>query len=220
MFIYIYAFTSIYFCLHLSKCLEKQFKCNIFFLYFHHAFHLAGKQNCFLCTLTKPESLSKACQPANKKSKPNSSCRSCSWKQIHKQEIDIEQPPLASTIQRWQSPPTSITSESCVLGLTVALAHSWESQHRALDADTGLWKQAVLLAALHGVSQSSAGGHASTRPNTSYYTCPQPDTTTDTFPGTSAAPLKLKMLYLNLHTEMSTTTRIGLTSYIMVCQYT
>lgn len=40
----------IYFCLHLSKCLEKQFKFIIFCLYFHHAFHLAGKQNSFLCT--------------------------------------------------------------------------------------------------------------------------------------------------------------------------
>lgn len=180
----------IYICLCLSKRLERQFKCIIFFLYFHHAFHLAGKQNCFLCTLTKPESHSKACQPANKSSEPNSSCRSCGWKQMHKQEIDIEQPPLASTIQRWQCPPPASPANPALwvihwLWLTAG------SQHRALDEEAGLWKQAVLLAALCGVSQSSAGGHASTRPTTSYFTHPQPDSTMDTFQGTSAAPLKL-----------------------------
>lgn len=162
---------SIYFCLHLSKCLEKQFKFKIFFIYFHHAFHLAGKQNCFLCTLTKPESHSKACQPANKHSEPNSSCRSCSWKQIYKREIDIEKPPLSSKIQRWQSPPPA-SPPSPELWAWQWLQLAAGSQHRALDADAGLWKQAVPLAALRGVSQSSAGGHASIRPNISYYTGP------------------------------------------------
>lgn len=161
------------------------------------------------CALTKSESLSKACQPATKKSKPNSSCRSCSWKQIHKWETDIEPPPQVPTIQRWQSPPPA-SPATPVFWAWQWLLTAWQwlaagSQHRALDADTGLWKQAVLLAALCGVSQSSAGGHASTRPNTSYYTCPQPDTTTDTFQGTSAASLKLKMLHLNLQNEMSPT---------------
>lgn len=133
---------SIYFCLHLSKCLEKQFKCIISCLYFHHAFHLAGKQNCFLCTLTKSESLSKACQPTNEKSKPNSSCRSCSWKQIHKWEIDIEPPPLVPTMQRWQSPPPA-SPASPVFWAWQWLWLAAGSQHRALDPDTGPWKKAV-----------------------------------------------------------------------------
>lgn len=66
------------------------------------------KQNWFLCTLAEPESHSKDCQPANNHSKPNSSCRSCSWKQIHKWEINIEQPPLASATQRSQSTPPAL----------------------------------------------------------------------------------------------------------------